>query len=656
MISPLATDPAADAAWRRSEIIRRAAEIFQPRERVGPLAWAQANRRWEDGAPYRIELSPHVREILEAYADPTVEEIAVKKPAQSGLTDGVIVNAIGYHMDQDPRGMLVVIPSVDEARKWSHKKLAPMIDATGALRGKLADGSRQSSNTILEKTFPGGSLGIVGSNSPRGFRMITVGTVFSDDVNGWDTTAGRGADNEGDQITLIRRRTDRIADRKLVWISTPTHKRGRITRLYEQMERSGEFHIPCPHCGTMQVLTWDGLKWQSERVDRDYEPEPGEVLRGDTVHRPDTAYYECREGCRIEYDDVHEAAQRGEYLAEDGKPVRLPGVRKVGYWLHGSLTITLPGSEWPRVIREWLSVKDNPTELQAFVNTVMGEEWEERGDAPEWQRLYDRREDYPRGTCPEGVEFLTVGADVQQNRVEVYLWGWGRQKERWLIDHIVVPGHISRPDTREQLTDLLHRTFPGEGQELPVARFAIDTGFDQESVIGWAREVADQRIMLLKGDHWKNWKVTVGSPSKSEVTYRGKRTGFLLWPIGGALIKQEFYGLLRLETPVGEPPPGYVHLPRVDDEVCKQLVSEDLVTSEDRHGFVKREWVKNRARNEALDCYCYARAAAEQLGLSRMGRPAPATPKKEKREGRRGWLDTPRSRSDDQRRGGFWDR
>lgn len=636
--------------------------IFQPHDHHTPVEWAEAFRRWKDGTPYRIDETPHVREVLEAYDDPEVEEIVIMKPSQSGLTEGLAVNVIGYHVDQDPRDLLLVIPSDGEAKKWSKKKLQPMIDATPRVQGKIGEGSRKSSNTMLEKTFPGGSIGIVGSNSGRGFRMVTIGTVIGDDVDGWDSTAGKGAHSEGDQVVLIRRRTDRIPDRKLVWISTPVVEDGRISRLYEQTDRRGEWHVPCPHCGEMQVLQWGGveephgLKWDKKTVRKGQEPEPGQILRGTTLHLPDTAHYICEaSGCRIEESKKRWMEARGQYLAEDGLPVRQPGARRIGLWLHGSLTITLPGSEWPRLIRNWLEVKDFADSLKSFTNTVLAEPWEDRTEAPEWTRLYERREDYDFGICPEGVEFITVGVDVQDTWVTADAWGWGHDRESWLIESIESEGAPKYPDTWEPITAMLHRVYPTEdGRELPVARLAVDTGHDQTSVVHWAHSAGDRRIMLVKGEHWQQWRMIVGSPTKSEVTVRGKRTGLLLWKVGSGLIKQETYGFLGLDPPLdGEPyPPGWIHFPMVGEGWCKGMVAEALVRESDNYGFPKRKWEKHYARNEPLDKRSYARAAAEAEGLSRMvttadGRaPRSQKPKPKKRPkasddpGRpSGWLD-----------------
>lgn len=620
----------------RAEIDAIFRRVFRPLPKLSLLEWSERYRHWKDDMPYRAAATPHIREILDAYSDPSVEEITIVKPTQAGMTEGLLVNGVGYHMHHDPRDLLVVTPTAEEAKKWSRKKLQPAIDATPVLQGLLQEGSRKSSDTILEKSYPGGSIGMIGANSARGFRMVTVGTVFSDDVDAWETTAGKGERSEGDQVTLIRRRAERIADRKLCWVSSPTRPDARILVLYDMMERRGEFHVPCPHCSTMQVLEWGGpgqkhgMKWETEKVERSYKPKQGEVKRGGKVHRPDTAHYVCVNGCVIDELEKPDMEAAGRYLTEAGEAVLIPGTKSVGFWLKGALTITLPGSEWPKLVREFLQVVDFPDKLMSFYNTVLALPWERRGDSPEWKRLFERREPRPLGIVPKGVVFLTFGVDVQQTWVEGYCWGWGWDRESWLIDHVVIDGDITGATVKAELTKMLHRTYPidGSGEQMPVAGLAIDTGHNQMEVAGWYMGVRDPRVMLIKGDHWKNWSVIVGSPSKNQVTYQGKKFGFLLWPVGSALVKQETYGFLGLERDGEEFPPGWIHLPQVDDEVCRQLCSEDLVTTTDPQGFPHREWAKNRPRNEALDARSYARAAAERHGLSRMIGDRPSPPKR----------------------------
>jgi phage terminase large subunit GpA-like protein len=618
---------AAYGAGLDADIRELGRELFRSRSRPPLAEWAEANRRWPDGKLYRLDETPHMREILEAYSDPAVEEIVVIKPAQSGLTEGLYVNGVGYHIDVDPRAILIVLPTLPDARKFSLEKMQPMIDATPSVRGRLNEGSRKSSDTMIHKTFAGGRVSLTGAVSARGFRMISVGTVFADDVNGWDSTAGKGAASEGDQTVLIRRRASRAATRKLVWGSTPTDPRGRVSLLYRNTERRGEFKVPCPECGTWQTLRWGGpgeqwgLKWETEEVGRDYEPEPGEVLRRSRVHRPDTVYYRCREGCRIEEDAKPEMEARGEYRTATGERVIGHGAQSLGFWLRGPLTMTLPGSEWAALVREFLGVVDDPTKLQAYWNTVLAEEWVLRGEAPEWRRIYERREDYPMKRAPDGALMLTVGVDVQHTWIVADVWAWGWDRESWLVDDIVIEGDLKDAAVRAELTRVLLSSYPSETGDLPIAGLAIDAADRPDVVMAWARAVGDPRVMCVKGmSDTSQWTTILGTPKRTEVTYSGKRTGMMLWPMGSALIKQETYGFLTLDPPVdgAEYPPGYIHIPYVDDEWCRQIVAEDLVLKGDR-----REWVPNRHRNERLDCRSMARAAAERLGLARMVGPRP---------------------------------
>src|SRR5690606_8301339 len=188
----------------------------------------------------------------------------------------------------------------------------------------------------------------------------------------------------------------------------------------------------------------------------------------------------------------------------------------------------------------------------------------------------------------------------------------------WLIEHRVIDGDPYRKETFEPLTAMLAETWQGE-HVFQLAGLAIDSGYATNAVLGWARDVADPRVMVIKGDHHMNWSAMLGAPKKSDRLVDGRPVGVMVWPVGGALIKQETYGFLRLPVPLdGERyPAGYIRLPKAAAGVCKQLTAEDLVTRTDSHGLPKQEWAKNRDRNEALDCRVYARAVAEKLGMSR---------------------------------------
>jgi phage terminase large subunit GpA-like protein len=266
--------------------------------------------------------------------------------------------------------------------------------------------------------------------------------------------------------------------------------------------------------------------------------------------------------------------------------------------------------------------------LRAARNTLLGETWVESGEAPEWQRLADRREAWKPGTVPAGGLFLTAGADIQRDRIEVDVWAWGRGLESWLVDHIVIPGGPDAPEAWDQLTALLGRSWQhAGGVHMTIARLGIDTGYEAAAVHAWSRKVGFEQVSPLKGVEGFNRSVPVSGPTYVDATIGGKRLrrGARLWTVATSTFKAETYRFLRIERPSDEArgsgapdAPGTIHIPGwVDSEWLKQLVAEQLVTIRDRRGYARLEWQKLRERNEALDCRVYARAAAWILGADR---------------------------------------
>ena len=252
----------------------------------------------------------------------------------------------------------------------------------------------------------------------------------------------------------------------------------------------------------------------------------------------------------------------------------------------------------------------------------------ESGEAPDWQRLQGLKEDWRAGTVPVGGSFLTAGADVQKDRIEVDVWAWGRGLQSWLVDHIVIEGGPGNQACWQKLTDLLGRTWiHASGTPMTIARLAIDTGYETAAVYAWARQVGFGQVAPIKGLEGFNRASPVTGPTFVDATIGGKRLrrGARLWTVATSTFKAETYRFLRLDplevtSPVGGErfSPGFLHLPGwVDAEWLKQLTAEQLVTVKNKRGFAKLEWQKLRERNEALDCRVYARAAAWILGADR---------------------------------------
>jgi phage terminase large subunit GpA-like protein len=526
---------------------------------------------------------------MDAINDPAVEEIVVMCSAQVGKTE-IANNTVGYFMDQDPSPILLLQPTLDMAETYSKDRLAPMLRDTPCLQGKVKDArSRDSGNTLLHKTFPGGHLTMSGANSPASLASRPIRIVICDEVDRYPTSAG----TEGDPVDLARKRTTTFWNRKILLTSTPTVAGlSRIEAAFEATDKR-RFFVPCLACGEFQTLVWSQILW-----------DPG---------KPDTARYKCAH-CPSRWGDAARwrAVRNGKWRAT----APFAGIAGFHIWEAYSSWVKLA-----TIVEAFFKAKDFPERFKTWVNTSLGETWQEKGEAPDWQRLYERSRGapYKQGTVPRGAVFLTAGVDVQKNRLECQVVGWGRGKQSWLVDYVVFEGDTSRSEVWLQLTQFAGSMYRHEsGLEMGIARLAIDSGFATQEVYAWARQQAPGRILVVKG--YEQGSVPIGQPSTVDVNYAGKRiaNGMRVWPVSTSILKSELYGWLRLDAPKeGEPVPGgFCHFPELNEEFFQQLTAEQWMTRVVK-GFRKGEWVKMRERNEGLDTRIYARAAASVVGLDR---------------------------------------
>jgi phage terminase large subunit GpA-like protein len=522
------------------------------------------------------------------------------KSAQVGFTEAGN-NWIGYVIHHVPGPILAVQPTVELAKRFSRQRIDPLIAESAVLRERVKPArSRDAGNTVLSKEFPAGLLVITGANSAVGLRSMPARYLFLDEVDAYPPSA----DEEGDPVALAEARTRTFSWRSKVLLgSTPTiHGLSRIEREYEASDQRRYF-VPCPHCGAMQWLKFERLRWEKGK--------------------PETAHYTC-ESCDGRIAEHHKTAMlaAGEWRAT--AQAQDPGTIR----FHISALYSPVGwFAWEQIARLW-EVATTDEAKRSFKNGVLGETWVETGEAPDWQRLYERREPWRIGTVPSGGLFLTAGADVQKDRIEVSVWAWGRGLESWLVDHVVIGGGPEHPETWTKLSALLGWTWPhAHGARLGLAKLAIDTGYEAPAVYAWARRVGHAQVAPIKGVEGFNRTAPVMGPSYVDVTEGGKklRRGARLWTVAVATFKSETYRCLRLAAPTDDElvagarfPAGYVHLPRgAEAEWVKQLVAEQLVTVKTKRGFTRLEWQKLRERNEALDCRVYARAAAWIAGADR---------------------------------------
>ncbi|HMT45511.1 MAG TPA: phage terminase large subunit family protein [Novosphingobium sp.] len=610
---------AEDEAYLGAEAIRRAwLRGLAPDPVLTVSEWSDrfrylSSRAASEPGLYRTDRTPYMRAIMDALSPSNpASRVVFMKSAQVGATE-VGNNWIGFCVHRVPAPFLAVQPTVDMAKRLSQQRLDPLFEDSPVLRELITPNrTRDSGNTILSKRFKGGVLILTGANSAVGLRSMPARFVFLDEVDAYP----EGVDEEGDPIALAEARTITFGHRKKLFLaSTPTIKgRSRIEKEYEASDQQRYF-VPCPHCGGLQHLEFERLRWD----------------RG----RPETVAYICTH-CEERIEERHKTSflseANGACWMATAPEDRVDEARRrglVGYHING-LYSPLGWMSWVDMARGWELAQGDDAALQVFKNTKLGETWQLKGEAPEWERLYERREQFPIGQVPGRGLILTAGVDVQRDRIEASIWAWGRGLESWLVEHIVLYGKPGEAEVWEKLTEVLGRTWPHEsGVQMTLARLCIDTGDGEftNEVYAWCRASGVGQVSAVKGVGGFDRNTPVDGPTKVDVSIAGKklRRGVNLWKVTGAVFKSETYRWARLNAPTdeemeegGRHPPGFIHLPLgTTAEWVKQLTAEQLMTIKDRKGFSKLEWHKVRDRNEALDCRVYARAATWILGMDR---------------------------------------
>lgn len=585
----IATHRTARRAFAR-RLQQRVRSILRPPPRILLSAWADKNRhvtrenfgydgRWETAAV------PALREIMDALSDPDVQDGVFIKPSRVGATEAVIVNGTGYFIDLDPSSILIVQPTQDDAGKFSKEKLQPMLDASPNLRGKIpAPRAKNSANTILNKRFPGGKIGIIGTNAPRQFRQRDFRIVLCDEVDGYPRSSGK----EGDPVALAFKRADNFDNRKRWQMSSPTLKgASRIETAYKNSDQRKWF-VTCPHCGGEQQWQWKHVQWDKS----------GEGA--EKQHLAETAHYACAvSGCVITEREKYGMNAAGRWIAQNpGHPVR-------GYQC-SALASNLPGAAWPKLVREFLE-----GDLQVFVNQVLAETYEVKGEVAEKTGLMARRETYA-AEVPAGVGVLTAGIDLQADRIEVLVRGWGDRQESWRIAHEVLYGDPDDDALWGTLDSVLYRSYQHEGgAPLRIRCALIDSGYRSDRVYAYVKSRQKRGIFASKGDK--------GDPRAPIVTRAKKPSdaGVRLVTIGTFPVKRRLFKSLQLK----KPGPGYLHfnLPKgerlqQDEAYFAQFEAEQLVIDRDRFGHQIYRYEQVEDRNEAIDLECGAFAALHTLG------------------------------------------
>ena len=585
------------------ELLNFTLSAFMPDERLTVSEWADKYRHLSSIAAsepgrWRTSRTPYAKEIMDKLSsnDPT-EEVIFMKGAQIGATE-LGFNWVGFVIDVSPGPMLMVQPTVEMCKRNSKIRFDPMVEATARLRKKIKEKrSRDSGNTMLQKDFPGGTIIMTGANSGVGLRSMPVKYLFLDEIDAYP----QDVDGEGSPVALAEARTRTFSRRKIFKCSTPTTTARSIIEKEFTDSDQRYYEVPCPFCGSFQRLEWSQIKWETN------------ILSADGTGIKYDVWYECIEcGDKIRNHHKTRMLDHGHWKVynPDGS-----SAKKVGFHL-SSLYSPVGWFSWEDAVVKWVKAQKDPVLLKAFINTILGETWKDKGEAPEWQTVYDRRESYQFNVPPTEVCFITAGVDVQKDRIEIEIVGWCKNKVSYSIDYRIIEGDTSTISVWNRLSTVVNEQWTRQdGLLLPLRMMAVDSGYNTSQVYQFCRKYDVTKVIPVKGKDTLD--VITKASQYLDTTIIGKHTKIRVWNVGTNILKSELYGYLpqRIDE-LGVVPPGYCHFPQYGESHFKGLCSENLQFKEVK-GRRMYAWVKHYDRNEQLDCRNYARAAASVVGMDR---------------------------------------
>jgi len=525
---------------------------------------------------YRTSRVPFMKEIMVCLSpsDPC-NRVVLMKPSQISGTQ-LIINWAGYCIHQCPGPGMIVEPTVDLAKTLSKQRLAPAIRDTPVLEERITPArEKDSGNTVLSKEYPGGVIVLRGANSAAGLRMMPIRFLSLDEVDAYPVDV----EGEGDPVSLAEKRTVTFGSRRKVFIlSSPTETGASlIEREFDQSDQR-RYNVPCPHCGTKQVLSWKNIKF-----DRDEKYN----LIGDVTYMCNTC------AALIEERYKTEMLAKGEWIAENQENGACPGFHL------NALYSPIGWFSWADIVKDFLKFKKLKSEplQKTWTNTILAESWESQGKEVEYTGLYNRREEFGKEINSD-IVIITASVDVQDDRVEVKTVGWATFEESFVLETKYLMGSPGLPTVWKNLDVFLKKTYVHKCGLMRIVCTAVDTGgHHTKEVYDFAKEREHLNVYAIKGASLPGQPIS-GKPSK-------QKNGVNLYMIGTDTAKD----LLFHRLTISEPGPGYIHFPTtLTEEYFKQLTAEKKKTKYVK-GFKKFEWVKTRDRNEALDLFVYNIAA-----------------------------------------------
>lgn len=566
--------------WRES--------AWAPPPKQTPSEWVEAHRILpasvsSEPGPMRLGRTPYVRGILDAAADPRIEEVVWVKATQiAGSETGR--NMVAYWIDCDPGPCLIVMPDEKSAKDTIEERIRPMIETAPQLRRHMS--GRAWDNKLSVIKLDSMSIYVGWAGSPQSLASRPCRTVFFDECDKYPPFAGR----EADPISLGTERTSTYGHRrKIVKTSTPTTRNGPIWTAWEACGDKRHYHVPCPHCGAFQRLIWQQVKWPKLA-------ETDKVKLADQIEQNRLAWYEC-EHCKGRIDDRHKPKMlaRGRWESEN------PGVSKrVGFHLSA---IYSPWRTFAAIAAEFVRAAGDPGATMNFRNSWLAEPFENLITKTRPSQIRDKAAGAgPVGEVALDATALIATADTQKDHFFWTVRWWGYGYRSGLVSHGIC-------QTFEELYRIcLESRFKFGDQQLSPSHLLIDSGGDRTNEVYQFALTDPGRVVPCKGSSHQMARPWTNSPQQSGIVLRWVDTGYF----------KDMLARLINDTD------GTKWMPHssVDDDYCQQMASEHKIIDR-KTGKTKWELVTSGARNHFWDCEVLQCVAADMLQL---GHAAPLKP------------------------------
>jgi phage terminase large subunit GpA-like protein len=587
-------------AWARAAFRRG----LEPEPELLVSEWADMHRvltgrSSAEPGPWRTARFPFAREPMDALSVYCpVQRVVFMGGRQIAKTE-IGLNWVGYVIHHAPGPMLYVEPSGDMAKKTSRQRIAPMVEETPALRNRMVKAtSRSPGNNMFVREFPGGILMLTGSNSSAALRSTPIRYLYANEVDEYPDAV----ETKGSALSIAEACTNNFPNRKIFINGNPgVRGASRIEREYLRGDQR-RYYIPCPHCGHMDYLTWSGYRDFVTQTDAGH-------------HRIHWAEGEPRGAhmlCGACGGAAPEHAKERLFAAGEWRPTVVPADASTRSYHLSSLYSPFGFKSWGDCAVEFLARKDDPSELRGFVNEVLGETWEERMEKLDHEALAERLERYP-AQVPEGVGVLVAAVDVQGDRLEAVVKGYGAGEESWLIEWEVFLGDPAGEEVWQAADRYLVGAFAHQsGMPLYVECVTVDSGGHHTDEVYRYCKVRTRR-RPAPGWSQQVYAVKGGTEIKQPLVGRPSRHNRYRTPLY-VLCTDTGKGTVQARLRMPAPGPGYVHLPAgLDPEYCAQLAAEKAIWRYSK-GHKGRVWQKVRDRNEAFDLEVYALAALKIMG------------------------------------------